>query len=59
MFDIKNILWNKYFKSKSLKTWEILFDEWEIDKNIYVVEKGKVKVEKYFSSETFSCFMKK
>ena len=51
MFDIKNILWNKYFKSKSLKTWEILFDEWEIDKNIYVVEKGKVKVEKYFSSE--------
>ena len=30
MFDIKNILWNKYFKSKSLKTWEILFDEWEI-----------------------------
>lgn len=51
MFDIKNILWNKYFKSKSLKTWEILFNEWEIDKNIYVVEKGKVKVEKYFSSE--------
>ena len=51
MFDIKNILWNKYFKSKSLKTWEILFDEWEIDKNIYVVEKGKVKVEKYCSSE--------
>lgn len=51
MFDIKNILWNKYFKFKSLKTWEILFDEWEIDKNIYVVEKGKVKVEKYFSSE--------
>ena len=51
MFDIKNILWNKYFKSKSLKTWEILFDEWEIDKIIYVVEKGKVIVEKYFSSE--------
>ncbi|RKW23935.1 cyclic nucleotide-binding domain-containing protein [Candidatus Gracilibacteria bacterium] len=51
MFDIKNILGNKYFKSKSLKTGEILFDEGEIDKNIYVVEKGKVKVEKYFSSE--------
>ena len=51
MFDIKNILWNKYFKSKSLKTWEIPFEERARDKNIYVVEKGKVKVEKYFSSE--------
>jgi len=35
------------FKEKNLIKWDILFDEWEMDKNIYIVVTWELKVEKY------------
>ena len=51
MFDIKEIEKNKFFHKKILNSWEILFDEWDFDWNIYMIKSGKLKVEKYFSSD--------
>lgn len=42
---------NKFFKKKILENEEILFDEWDFDQNIYFIKSGKLKVEKYFSSD--------
>ncbi len=36
-----------YFKEKTLQKWEILFDEWDIDNNLYYLETGKISIEKY------------
>ena len=51
MFDIKKIEKNKFFHKKILSAWEILFDEWAFDWNIYIIKSWKLKVEKYFSSD--------
>ena len=51
MFDIKKIEKNKFFHKKILSAWEILFDEWDFDWNIYIIKSWKLKVEKYFSSD--------
>lgn len=51
MFDLKEIEKNKFFKKRVLKNWEVLFLEWDLDTNIYVVFSWKLKVEKYFSEE--------
>lgn len=48
---IQEIEKNKFFKKKILENWEILFDEWDFDQNIYFVKSWKLKVEKYFSSD--------
>lgn len=49
---IQEIEKNKYFKEKILEVWEILFNEWDFDRNIYIVSEGKLVVEKYLSKET-------
>lgn len=49
MFDLNEIEKNKFFKEKILNPWEILFDEWDFDSNIYIIKNWKLKVEKYFS----------
>ncbi len=38
---------NKYFKHVHLDAWEILFDEWTMDNNIYIILAWKVSIEKY------------
>ena len=49
MLDI-NILKNSgYFKEIILEKWDILFKEWEIDYNIYIILIWELKVEKYTS----------
>lgn len=51
MFNLKEIEGNKFFNIKKLKSWELLFDEWDFDQNIYIVKFWKLKVEKYFSDD--------
>lgn len=47
MLDI-NLLKNSwFFKIKTLKKWEILFDEWEKNTNLYVILRWELKIEKY------------
>lgn len=47
MLDL-NLLKNSwFFKTKTLKKWEILFDEWEKDTNLYVIIRWELKIEKY------------
>ena len=49
MFNINEIEKNKFFKEKILKPGEILFDEWDLDENIYIVKSWNLSIEKYFS----------
>ncbi len=39
------------FEKKSMKKWEILFDEWSIDSHLYIIQKGSLSVEKYTTIE--------
>ena len=39
MIDFKFILNNKYFDRVNLKKWEVLFNEWDIDNNLYIVKR--------------------
>ena len=50
MLDINSLKTTWYFKEKTLEKWEVLFDEWEIDSNIYLVIVWKLKIEKYISN---------
>lgn len=47
MLNIEYLEKNKNFKKNFLEEWEILFDEWARDNNIYVILAWKVSVEKY------------
>ena len=49
MFNIKDLKLSGYFKEKTLERWELLFDEWEIDDNLYYVVSWKMKIEKYIN----------
>jgi len=40
-----------YFKEITLKRWDILFDEWEINNNLYYILSGKLSIEKYTTKE--------
>jgi len=40
-----------FFKEKSLKPWEVLFDEWEIDNNLYYILSWSLSIEKYTTKE--------
>ena len=51
MFNIKDLKLSGYFKEKTLERWELLFDEWEIDNNLYYVVSWKMAIEKYTTSE--------
>lgn len=51
MFDIEKIKNTWFFKENILKRWDILFDEWEINNNIYYIVYWKLIVEKYTTKE--------
>lgn len=38
---------NPLFKTKILKKWELLFNEWSVDNNLYIVKSWILSVEKY------------
>lgn len=39
------------FKTKIIQKWELLFNEWTIDNNLYIVKKWILSVEKYTTTE--------
>lgn len=39
------------FEVKTIKKWELLFDEWKIDNNLYIIKKWLLSVEKYTTNE--------
>lgn len=51
MFDIKFLQNSWFFKEKTLNSWEVLFDEWEIDENLYIIEFWKLSIEKYTTKQ--------
>ncbi len=51
MFNIEDLKSSDYFKEKTLQRWELLFDEWEIDNNLYYVLSWKLSIEKWTTKE--------
>lgn len=51
MLDIKRIIKNKYFEEVILKKWEVLFDEWDIDNNLYIIKSGNLSIWKYTTTD--------
>lgn len=49
--NIKFLENNKYFKKQTLKKWELLFDEWDFDDNLYIILSWELKIEKYISDD--------
>jgi len=47
MLDINKLRQTWYFKDVNLKKWDTLFNEWDIDNNIYIVLLWELSVEKY------------
>lgn len=47
MLDIKILRKSWFFKEIVLEKWEVLFKEWEIDNNLYIVLDWELSVEKY------------
>jgi len=48
---IENFEKSPLFERKILKRWELLFDEWSIDNNLYIIKSWILSVEKYISSQ--------
>jgi len=38
MFNIELLENSWFFKIKTLEAWELLFDEWDIDNNLYIIK---------------------
>lgn len=51
MIDINILKKSWYFKEIHLEKWEVLFNEWEIDNNLYIVLKWELRVEKFTSNK--------
>ncbi len=51
MLDIKFLQSSGFFETISLKSWDVIFDEWEINNDLYVVISWKINVLKYTTSE--------
>ena len=51
MINIELLKSSDYFKEKTLKKWEVLFDEWEIDNNLYYILEWQLSIEKYTTKE--------
>ncbi len=49
--NLKELENNKYFKTQILEKWELLFDEWDADNNLYIILDWNLKIEKYISKE--------
>jgi len=47
MLNIKNLENSWFFKKIILEKWELLFDEWDINNNLYIIKIWELKVEKY------------
>ncbi len=50
MLDIKFLENSWYFKKVILEKWEILFDEWDINNNLYIIILWELHVKKYTTS---------
>ena len=42
---------NTLFQKKTFKPDELIFDEWEVNENLYLIKSGKLSVEKYTTDE--------
>jgi len=51
VFNLEELKSSDYFKEKTLLRWEVLFDEWEIDNNLYFIDSWKLSIEKYTTKE--------
>lgn len=49
--NLKNFEKSPYFEAKKLEKWELLFKEWDVDTNIYIIKKWNLSVEKFTSVE--------
>ena len=49
MLDINILKKSWYFKEVHLEKWEVLFDEWEINNNIYIILSWELVVHKYMN----------
>lgn len=47
MINIKKLEISWFFKTIELAKSELLFDEWDLDNNLYIVKKGRLIIEKY------------
>lgn len=51
MLNVNKLKETWYFKEITLEKWEVLFDEWEKNSNIYLVILWELQVEKYLSND--------
>lgn len=51
MIDINFLENSWFFQIKTLKKWEVLFYEWDIDDNLYIIKKWELFIEKYTNSD--------
>lgn len=51
MLNIEFYKTSLFFQYKEFKAWTLVFDEWEIDENLYIIISWKVWVEKYTTIE--------
>lgn len=51
MFNIEFLENSWFFQIKTLRAWELLFDEWDIDNNLYIIKSWEVSIEKYTNSD--------
>lgn len=51
MLDLSFIINNKYFTELILKENEVLFDEWEIDNNLYIIKSWSLAIQKYTTTD--------
>lgn len=54
MFDIEFLKTSKYFSSKTLQRWELLFDEGDVDPYFSIIVSWKVLIEKYIEREKWT-----
>ena len=40
-----------FFQIKTLEAWEVLFDEWDIDNNLYIIKEWELSIEKYTTTD--------
>lgn len=51
MLDIKFYKTSWFFKQKKLLAWELVFKEWDLNENLYIIVSWKVSIEKYTTTE--------
>ena len=51
MIQLETIRSSDYFSEISLKSWEILFKEWDLNENIYIVYDGELSVQKSIATK--------